>query len=153
MQKIVSISGLTCSSVGSEKRENALVSGELTEAANGEHEMEVLLVWTNFQRERLFSKCRSLQLTADITCEKAAPKPSAALAAPILQMPLRYILFLCMLLFFFSTLNSSQNLPKRSLLTSVSQKNKIGLVVKAIMTRGTMIHCLQSRHYRRNILL
>ncbi len=41
---MVKVSGLTCRSVGLEKRENALVSGDLTEAANGEHEMEVLLV-------------------------------------------------------------------------------------------------------------
>lgn len=64
---MVEVSGLTRRSVGLEKGENAPVSGELTEAANGEREMEVLLVWTNFQTE-----CQSFQLTADITCEKAA---------------------------------------------------------------------------------
>lgn len=65
---MVKVSGLTWRSVGLVKGENALVSGELTEAANGKHEMEVLLVSTNSQRERLFSKCQSCQLTADITC-------------------------------------------------------------------------------------
>lgn len=40
----VKVNCLTCRSVGLVKVENALVSGELTEAANGEHEMEVLLV-------------------------------------------------------------------------------------------------------------
>lgn len=65
---MVKVSGLTWRSVGLVKVENALVSGELTEAANGEHEMEVLLFSTNFQREWLFSKCQSFQLTADITC-------------------------------------------------------------------------------------
>lgn len=43
VQVTVKVSGLTWRS-GLVKGENALVSGELTEAANGEHEMEVLLV-------------------------------------------------------------------------------------------------------------
>lgn len=43
MQITVKVGGLTWSG-GFVKGENALVSGELTEAADGEHEMEVLLV-------------------------------------------------------------------------------------------------------------
>lgn len=44
MQVMVKVSGLTCRSISLEKRVNVPVSAELTEAANGEHEMEVLLV-------------------------------------------------------------------------------------------------------------
>lgn len=41
---MVKVIGLTCRSGSLEKGENALVSRELTEAANGEHEIEVLQV-------------------------------------------------------------------------------------------------------------
>lgn len=128
---------LTCMSISFEKGENALASGELTEAANGEHEMEVLLIWTHFQREPLFSKCQSFQLT--ITYEKAEPNTNA-LAAAILQMSLQCIVscifYVCVCLselFPWNFSFISNCLLKPSKIFLQSQQIQIGYVFKAAM--------------------
>lgn len=61
VQVMVKVSGLTCRSVGLVKGENCtgVWRADRGSKLGGGCEMEVLLVGTNFQRERLFSKCQS----------------------------------------------------------------------------------------------
>lgn len=104
VQVMVEVSGLTCRSITLEERENTLMSGDLTEAANGEHEMEVLLVWTNFQRELLFLKCQSFQLSTDVTCKKAERTFSCTGSSYFTDVTTMYcsLHFLCLLLFIWA---------------------------------------------------
>lgn len=97
VQVMVKVSGLTCRSVGLAKGENCtgVWRADRGSKLGGGCEMEVLLVGTNFQRERLFSKCQSFSADGWYHLRNGCSKTSGALTAPILQMPLQYISFPC----------------------------------------------------------
>ena len=111
VQVMVKVSGLTCRSVGLVKGENCTGVWRADRGSKlgvgwwgGRCEMEVLLVGTNFQRERLFSKCQSFSADGWYHLRNGCSKTSAALTVSILQMPLQCMVPLHFFFFFPCTL-------------------------------------------------